>query len=303
MKALVVGFGSIGRCHARLLGDLGVDVAVISRRKVDAPNVYPTIKDAVADWAPDYAVIASRTHEHRRDLAGLADAGFRGTGLIEKPLFDGGQDVPDHALKHLFIAYNLRFHPVLLRLRELLADAHVYAVHAYVGQYLPDWRPDADYRTGYSANKAEGGGVLRDLSHELDYLNWTLGGWTRLTATGGHVSNLEIDSDDIFSVLFETNRCPVVSVQMNYLDSTLRREVLALTDKGSIHADLAGNTIEASGETETFPGEGDDTYIAQHQAAMAGEDGVLCTMEQGLNVMRMIDAAETAAAGKIWVSA
>ena len=302
MKALVIGYGSIGQRHARLLTDLGHDVAVVSRRDVDADNLFKTIADAVAGFAPDYAVIASRTHEHRNDMATLAESGFKGTLLVEKPIFDTGTEVAANQFAQIFVAYNLRFHPVLVRLKEVLAERTPHAVHATVGQYLPDWRPDADYRRGYSAIKAQGGGVLRDLSHELDTLNWMLGGWTRLTALGGHVSGLEIDSDDVFSILFETARCPVVSVQMNYLDSTLRREVLALTDQGTVHADLVRGTLEVDGEIETFTVERDDTYLAQHQAALAGSGG-LCTLAEGLDVMRMIEAAEEAASGRQWVAA
>ena len=197
----------------------------------------------------------------------------------------------------------MRFHPVIGRLRELLGETTPYAIHAYAGQYLPDWRPNADYRKGYSAIKAQGGGVLRDLSHELDALNWMLGPWTRITALGGHVSNLEIDSDDVFSVLFETARCPVVTLQVNYLDSKLTRTITAITDRGTICADLVAGTVEFNGETETFTTERDDTYFAQHRAALAGGDDVLCTLDQGLDVMRMIDAAEAAANKQKWVAA
>ena len=303
MKALVIGYGSIGKRHARLLRDLGLNTAVVSRRTVYADAVFPAIAEAVAGWSPDYVVVASRTHEHRGDFAALAEGGFRGTVLMEKPLFDRGGNVPVHEFDQVFVAYNLRFHPVVGRFRELLDETTPYAVHAYVGQYLPDWRPDADYRRGYSAIKSQGGGVLRDLSHELDYLNWMLGGWTRMTALGGHISHLEIDSDDVFSVLFETRRCPVASLQMNYLDSALNRTIVALTDQGAIRADLVAGTVEFGGETQTFATERDDTYLAQHRAALAGGDDTLCTLDQGLDVVAMIDAAEAAANDKKWVAA
>jgi predicted dehydrogenase len=303
MKALIIGYGSIGSRHARALDSLGLDVAVVSRRDVDVKKTYTNIAGALADEIPDYVIVASRTHDHHDDLSTLAEAGYNGTVLVEKPLFHTGQDVPGHSFKDAFVAYNLRFHPVLRRFKEILNDSRPHAVHAYVGQYLPDWRPDTDYRKGYSASRAEGGGVLRDLSHELDYLNWMLDGWTQLTAMGGHVSGLEIDSDDVFSVLLETRLCPVVSVQMNYLDSALRREVLALTDRGTISADLVLGTIEFDGNIETFPVESDTTYIAQHKAATTGDKGTLCTLTEGLAVVGMIDAAEMAASKGIWVAA
>lgn len=301
MKALVVGFGSAGARHTRVLEGLGLAVAVVSRRPVERSGAYATIADAVPDWRPDYVVLAGRTAERRRDMAALADSGFEGPVLAEKPLFDRGTDVPDNSFSAVFVGYNLRFHPVVRRLADILEDAAVYGVHAYVGQYLPDWRPGTDYRAGYSAVRTEGGGVLRDLSHELDFLTWMLGGWTRLTAAGGRVSHLEIDSDDIFSVLFEAARCPVVSVQMNYLDSVLRRQVLALTDRGTVRADLAAGRIEFAGKTESFAPDGDDTYTAEHAAALSGDGSTLCTLPEALDVMRMIEAAETAAAQSTWV--
>ena len=33
-------------------------------------------------------------------------------------------------------------------------------LRAEVGQYLPDWRPGTDYRTGVSASRDQGGGAL-----------------------------------------------------------------------------------------------------------------------------------------------
>ena len=76
-----------------------------------------------------------------------------------------------------------------------------------------------------------------------------------------------------------------------------------MTDQGTIRADLVSGTVEFGGKVETFEVNRDYTYIAQHQAILAGENEILCTLNQGLDVMRMIDAAEAAAVGKIWVAA
>ena len=302
MRALVVGYGASGARHARLLEGLGHEIAVVSRRKVEAARVHRTVAEAIADFAPAYAVVASRTDEHSGDVAALADAGFRGMVLVEKPLFERAQALPENDFAGVFVAYNLRFHPALRRFKEILDQARPYAVHAYVGHDLSKWWPDKDYRMNFRAKRAEGGGALRDLSHELDYLNWMLGSWTRLTALGGHVSRLETDSDDVFSLLFETRRCPVVSAQLNYLDSTLRREVLALTDKGTLRADLVAGSVEFAGDTESFDVDRDHTFAAEHRAALAG-GGDLCTVDEGLAVVRMVEAAERAAAGHQWIAA
>lgn len=173
MKTLVVGYGSIGKRHCDVLGTLGAEVAVVSRRPVDLPHVYAGLQDAVRNFKPAYVVIASRTSEHHADLTALATCEFSGRVLVEKPLYDVPSATPTHAFEALKVAYNLRFHPALRRLHELLEGKTVLSAVAYVGSYLPDWRPGRDYRNTGSAKSAFGGGALRELSHELDYVLWT----------------------------------------------------------------------------------------------------------------------------------
>lgn len=282
---------------------MGHDVAVVSRRAVDHPQRFETIEQAVQAYAPEYAVIASRTVEHRADIAALSRAGFNQRLLIEKPVYDSGSENPPETFGAIKVAFNLRFHPALLRFRELLGGCKVFAATIYTGSHLPDWRPGTDYSKSYSAIRAMGGGVLRDLSHELDYLLWLFGPWRRVAAIGGRLGNLEIDSDDVFSMLLETARAPSVTLGINYLDTVTKREIVALTDKGTVRLDLVAGTVETDTGTETFETARNDTYTAQHQAILANDNSVICDISEGLGVMRLIDAAESAAAGGCWISA
>lgn len=303
MKSLVIGYGSIGARHARLLAARGDDVAVVSRRDVTHAPAFRDIKEAVRAFAPDYVVVASKTVEHRDDIEALSRAGFRGRLLIEKPVYDSGAENPPEGFDSVKVAYNLRFHPALRRFRDIVAGRRVHAATVYTGSYLPGWRPDGDYRRSYSAIRAEGGGVLRDLSHELDYAIWLFGNWRRVAAIGGTFGELRIDSDDVFSMLIETDAVPSVALSVNYLDTTTRREVLALTDGGSVRLDLVAGTVTTVDGTERFPSERDDTYAAQHAAMAAGDESVICDIASGLRVMRLIDAAERAAESGAWVAA
>ena len=51
----------------------------------------------------------------------------------------------------------------------------IFSVRCEVGQNLMYWRKDRDYRSSVTANRNLGGGVLLELSHELDYLSWIFG--------------------------------------------------------------------------------------------------------------------------------
>lgn len=302
MNALVIGYGSIGARHARLLEELGCRTAVVSARKIDFSPVYSDLAEALTAERPDYVVIANSTNQHHNTLAELAELGFSGTVLVEKPVFNQLQPVPSNTFKHIFVAYNLRFHPIILRLKSLLAEQKILSVQAHVGQYLPDWRPMTDYRTSYSAIAEQGGGALRDLSHELDYLTWLLGGWQRVCAVGGHFSTLEITSDDVFSLMLITPQCPVVTVQLNYLDRVARRFVQINTTDHTLEADLIKGTITIDREIETFSTERDTTYRAMHKEILSQEHNIPCSLNEGLSTLRLIEAAELSAKQNEWIN-
>lgn len=302
MKVLIVGYGSIGERHARIFKELGSTVAVISRREIEYSPRYESLAVALREFHPDIVLIANRTNEHYQTLLDLIELQFRGIVLIEKPLFDVQHAVPPHQFANVFVTYNMRFHPIVQRLHELLAGETVVSVQAYVGQYLPNWRPQSDYRKTYSASKHFGGGALRDLSHDVDFLNWMLGGWQRLTAIGGQHSHLEIDSDDVFAIMMVTNNCPIVTLQLNYLDRIGHRTLLINTDGHTIQADLFKGTLLIDKELEEFHYERDTTYRLQNGAILNGDYQHLCTLEQGLDVMHMIGAVEKAADEKVWIT-
>ena len=60
---------------------------------------------------------------------------------------------------------------------------------------MPHWR-DCDYRQNYSAKKNLGGGVLLDLSHEIDLAFYLFGKLKLEFAQNFKISELDIDSDD-----------------------------------------------------------------------------------------------------------
>ena len=301
MNVLVVGYGSIGSRHARILTELGCRTGVVSVRQVDFPIVYSQLAEAVATEQPEYIVIANSTNKHHQTLSALARIDYPGIVLVEKPVFTHCMIVPPNAFRKVFVAYNLRFHPVIQRLKTLLEGEKILSVQAYVGQYLPDWRPMSDYRASYSASAEQGGGALRDLSHELDYLTWMLGPWERVSALGGQLSPLEITSDDVFAVLLVTASCPIVTLQMNYLDRSTRRSTVINTSEHTFEADLIRGTVMIDRDSEMLTAERDYTYRAMHESILSGRTDTACSLGEGLETLRMIEAIERAANGGVWV--
>lgn len=302
MNTLVIGYGSIGSRHARILKELGCHTAVLSKRSVDFAPHYQDLSEALKEESPGYVVVANTTAEHHETLVRLKQSGYKALVMVEKPLFSHAEEMDISDFSRVAVAYNLRFHPVIRRLKDLVSEETVVSVQCYVGQYLPQWRPSVDYRQASSAMKAKGGGVLRDLSHELDYLAYLFGPWKRLSAIGGHLSHLEIDVDDVFSILMATQKCPAVTLQLNYLDRSIHREMIINTERHTIKADLIRGSICLDKETpEVFQAERDLTYRLEHQAILEGRSEGLCTFHEGMEIMKMIMAIEEAAYQQKWV--
>ncbi|MDC0492537.1 gfo/Idh/MocA family oxidoreductase, partial [Candidatus Pseudothioglobus singularis] len=241
--------------------------------------------------------------DHISKLIEIKYLGFQGPILIEKPLSNNETNIPEGIFNNVFVAYNLRFNPLIQRLFEEIQGEYIISAQAYVGQYLPQWRPNRDYRETYSSKKVEGGGVLRDLSHELDIINWLLGGWRQITAIGGHFSKLEIDSDDVFGLMLEMKKCLVATIQLNYLDRATRREIIINTNDHVFRIDLIKNIFQKDSEEFSFDFDTNFSYRMQHKAIMDNNDSYLCNFESGKDLMFLIDAAEKSAYAKnnVWI--
>jgi len=301
VNVVVVGAGSIGSRHQRILKQLGHQVFVVS---ANSPNAeFKSLSDALERQSFDYVVIASQTSQHFHDFSTLIRNKFKGRVLIEKPLFEKPHRLKSNLFSFTAVGYNLRFHPAIIWLRDTLPKlGHLSSANFYVGQHLPTWRPDTDYRRSSSAQDVSGGGVLRDLSHELDLAQYLFGDWQRLTSIGGKFSDLEITTDDTFSILMSATKCNVVSVHLNYLDQIKQRNITVNGNNGTISVDLVDNNAKFNETEVKFSVSADDSYTAQHLAVIANDSQNICTLDDALKVVETIEAIETAAKKQEWVS-
>jgi len=208
-RVLVVGFGSIGQRHLRLVRELlpNADIRILCRTAVEpvpclANGCFSSIDEAIG-FAPHIAVLANPAPFHAPVGESLARMGCH--LLVEKPLADCSAEALkltqacSSAGSILQVGYNLRFLPSLRHFKTVLDErrmGNVWSVRCEVGQYLPSWRLGTDYRQGVSAQRALGGGVLLELSHEIDYLHWLFGDVDWVGAVLGKQSDLEIDVED-----------------------------------------------------------------------------------------------------------
>jgi CMP-N,N'-diacetyllegionaminic acid synthase len=268
------------------------EIHVVTSQTLDDTMTFKTLESLSDIDTYDYFVIASETHKHLSGLLYLDAHVNNKTILCEKPLFETYHtcNLSNNAL---YVAYVLRFHPIFASIQEILSEDPPIAVSIKTGSYLPTWRPDRDYRQLYSASKEQGGGVLLDLSHEIDYAEWLFGPLKVLNAYQGKISDLEIDSDDITVITAQGDHDALITVSLDYISKIPMREIVIHTDTKTIFADMISNTIKIGtkeGEIRTItlePFERNELFIRMHRSAL-GDKTNLCTLREGLNVMKTI---------------
>ncbi|PYB77097.1 Gfo/Idh/MocA family protein [Rhizobium wuzhouense] len=312
-KVLIVSLGSIGRRHLRNLRLLlpDAELAVLRRQGAaeDADRVFHDLPSALA-FKPDAAIVASPASAHLASASALVKQAV--PVLVEKPFADRLDGLPqlvadaEAAGVPLFVAYNLRFHPLLQKVRGILAVngiGRVLSVRSEVGQYLPDWRPGKPYRTGVSARRDLGGGALLELSHELDYICWLFGRPALVFAAGGPLGDLGIDVEDTVSLTLRYgDAAPIVNVHLDFLQRAVTRQFRIVGSEGTI----VGNMI--TGELDLYlaqtgnwmreicrPAEPNQLYLDEigdfFSAVQDGDAIVLPDGRQGMDVICLVEAA------------
>jgi predicted dehydrogenase len=118
----------------------------------------------------------------------------------------------------------------------------VHSVRIECQSFLPEWRPGTDYRRAYCA-RADEGGVLRDLIHEIDYAIWLFGRPCKLFARLKNSSALGIESDESADLYWESPAGASVSIRLDYLTRIPRRKMTAFGELGDLEWDYFGKRV------------------------------------------------------------
>jgi predicted dehydrogenase len=244
MKIGVYGSGSIGKRHIANIRAIDPDAEAFTFARGEA------LKNC------DAVIVATPSSLHMRILEEAIAQAI--PCYIEKPVVTESADVSKLELLSVsmptLVGCNLRYLGSLRRLRDMLKTGAIgRPVRAIIeaGQWLPDWRPAADYRQSYSAKIGLGGGVIFDLIHEIDLARWLFGEFDTVKAVSSRLSDLEIETEDTASIILAGAGVPIVSVNVDYVSRKPRRSIVIIGDKGNLIWSLPGKSLALESATET----------------------------------------------------
>lgn len=328
MKFLIAGLGSIGRRHFRNLIALGeTDIVLLRTRKATLPDDelagYPVetdIDEALQKHKPDAVIVANPTALHLDIAIPAAEAGC--AILLEKPISDSLehldtlQQAAQKSDSKILVGFQFRYHPTLNKAHELIqanALGKILTVHAHWGEYLPQWHPWEDYRASYAAREYLGGGVIRTLTHPLDYLRYLIGEVDSLWSFNGHISALELDVEDVAEIGLKFSNGAIGGVHLNYFQRPPVHRLEIVGTSGTLRWDNADGILHfhqmpadfgsfsdnpPAPVTQTFaPPEGferNQLFVSQTRhfiETASGKSEPVCRLEDGIMALRLALAA------------
>lgn len=328
MKFLIAGLGSIGRRHFRNLISSGEkDIILLRTRKATLPDDelagYPVetdLREALQTHKPHAVIVANPTSMHLDVAIPAAEAGCH--ILLEKPVshslerLDVLKETAEKTGSKILVGFQFRYHPTLIKARELIKSnvpGKILTVHVHWGEYLPQWHPWEDYRQSYAARTDLGGGVVRTLTHPLDYLRYLLGEIESLWSFNGRISPLEVDVEDVAEIGLKFTNGAVGSAHVNYFQRPPVHRLEIVGTQGTLRWDNADGILHlfkapaAFGSfsnqppapvVETFsPPEGferNQLFVAQTRhfvEIVRGEAEPICSLEDGVQALHLALAA------------
>jgi len=315
LSVLIVGCGSIGRRHARVLRSLGVqdiracDPVPAQREALlaESPNVrmYESFEDGLREH-PDTVFICTPPWLHIPQAMQAINAGCH--VFSEKPLSDKIEGIHElEALaqeksKKVMVGLCFRYHAGLVKAKHYLEAGRVGRLVSgryMVGEHLPDVRPD--YRTLFSAQTI---GAL-DLTHEIDLAIWYASAPVRRQySVAGTYSDIGIQAPDLAEILLEFENRSLASVHLDFFQRPRRRQTELMCTNGVILVEFARwdqctvSVYEAATKMwthEVFPTDRDDMFRAEDEEflrAVAEDRPIRCTVSEARKSVEVVVNAQ-----------
>ena len=196
---LIIGYGAAGRKHYQILNKLynKKNIYIFSNHKIKNKNTLKKLSE-ILNLNPDYIVLANQTKKHYIFFKFIEKHFSNKKILIEKPLFHKPFKV-GKIKNYYYIGYNLRFCKIVDVLKQKYLKEKYFFSKIFCSSFLPNWRKNIQYHKSNSSD-LEGGGVLNELSHEIDLIYFLFKKFKIVKSLSTKISKLQISSDDYLNL-------------------------------------------------------------------------------------------------------
>ena len=289
-KALIIGYGSIGRKHHEILKKIKkIDEIFIFTSQKNIKKSINKLSD-IKIINPDFIIISSTTNTHYKYLNFINSNFINKKILVEKPLFINLHKI-DKIKNNIFVGYNLRLHPIIRFIKNWAKNKKILSADIYCGSYLPNWRNRPLQKTS-SYDKKINGGIIYELSHEIDYARFIFGPLKKLFLFKKKLSTIKMKDNDYSQIIFKTKKGSIISIKLNYYSYIRKRFIIIDSPKESLFANLITGEIVTQSNTKKkikkFKYNIDNTYKEQMTLLIKEKFKNLCSYNEGFETLKTI---------------
>ena len=313
---LIVGTGNIALRHVKnIRGNYkNKKIAICKRTNTELNKEFYDLVDYLTNDIEyikpsnnkSISIICSPAPMHINDSLTLANNGFN--LLIEKPLATNNINTTKlfrlcnkYNLKTL-IGYNMRFSDLYHNSEKLIKKngfGKIYSITIYAGSNYKYWRKNKSYLKSVSANKSLGGGVIYELSHEIDYMQSFFGlpRYAYVTTNKSKIKKVDVETN-ITALFSFPDKDYNICMHLNMLAENTNRYCKIEYDLASMNIDFTRNTLTIEKNSKVYSQKKykdtvDITYIRElkhlKQCIKNNSDSIL-PIKKGLKTHNIINA-------------
>lgn len=293
MKTIIIGYGSAGKRHHRVLSRIpGIsEIHIVTSQRLAEGKTYRKLEEVpLNDY--QYFVISSETSKHYEQLKYIVERVKDRVILCEKPLFCKRESLSPGD-NRVYVGYQLRYHPLIIKLKSITKNQKVLLSKIECGYYLKYWRPDREVYETYSALREKCGGVVLDLSHEIDYITSLFGKLIDVKCYMGKISDVTVDSEDFLSLIGVTDRGVHISLNLDYLSRIKLRRIIVQTENSTVLVDLVDGKMFYKNQEKEFTesvGSLDSDNLTEKMHLDILKNGEFaCSYREATEIMEIID--------------
>ncbi len=301
-SVVIIGTGSIGLRHYKVCSEiLKLNCFIKSsnkERELDLKNKgFNIFKN---DMKFDLGIIATTSDKHIDDLIKYSQIASK--WIVEKPLvsiysldqikLNNIKNFPD---QEIYVGYNKRFEKGIIRLREQLKNKRVNRAFFECLSDLKKWR-NQPLNKSISLNRNLGGGVINELSHEIDLAYYFLGEFKNIRGESKQLI-FKKQVEDYASLLI-THKSGIESkINISFAsEKESRKTIFELNDRKISYNHLNGDIIndffddKRKNTLENTFEERDQSFKRQIEFVLFGKNMnvIPCSMYNGLHILKKV---------------
>lgn len=324
MNILIIGYGSVGKRHAKNLARLGITFFVVE------PNI-TRLNEASTEGYIGYASLDEVDYTHKFDAVMVCsppafhiDQTIWALKLgkkvfLEKPMginLEQCKSLLKYDYKKIFIGYTYQWNPQFRKLKKDIEIGEVgklYYANFVIGMNLEDWHPWESYQDFFMSSLELGGGALLDESHFIELAIDLFGLPEKIAGTQSKISNLEIETDDYVFAQFQYKNL-LVDIKLDLFKRPHESFIQVYGENGSINCDFirkinVSTTYKSYADSTTnlhqFDYERNDLFVSMIDDFLyfvsSDSEPARVPISRGLDVMLVIDKIREASQNRNWV--